>query len=175
MKPAQLNFLKPTSAYSWLSLALLAIGISVLTAVYWQYQKDNAQFNSLQEQLEKLSHKKPVKHTKNNAIQTDGFKRQLALQTQIQQSLVTPWNILLQALEETKTDSIQLIEINPNATAHTLSITGQAPQLEDVLAYVKALSQQSVLGNVDLIDHQVIKTDANTMVKFEIEAIWNQP
>jgi len=175
MKPAKLNFVKSNLDYSRLGLVFLATGIAMLTTVYLQYQKVNEQINTLVVQSEKLSHKKPVKNTRSNANLTDGIKRQFVLQNQIQQNLTIPWPALLQALEDTKSDTIRLSDINPNVTARTLSIAGQAPHLEDVLAYVKVLSQQANLSNASLRDHQVIKTEANANVKFEIEATWNQP
>jgi len=173
--PHELNFLQAKTAKNGLSYALFAAGAVALMASYAHYHATSTQIVANEDALAQINaHQKPNKPLPVNTAQSETSKRQLALQKQIQQSLATPWPALLRALETSKPALIMLSEISPDLNTHTMKITGQTAQLADVLAYVAALKNQATFKNVSLLDHQLLKTESNTTVKFEIEALWGQ-
>lgn len=159
----------------WLGYSLFALGVVALTCCYVSYLAVAAQVASLESELEQLSQNKPVKMLSADRLQLDAIKHQSELQQQIHQSLALPWPALFHDLEISKPEHILLTDILPDTKDNTLRITGQANQLTDVLAYVQQLKKASALRNVNLLDHHIIKLEANTIVNFEIEAVWNQP
>lgn len=159
----------------WLGYSLLALGVVALVSCYFSYSAVSAKVASIENELEQLSQNKPVKRSSADRLQLDAIKHQSELQQQIHESLVMPWPALFHDLEISKPEHILLTDVLPDAKDNTIRITGQANQLTDVLAYIQELKSTSTLRSVNLLDHHIIKLEANTSVNFEIEAIWNQP
>ncbi len=174
MPTFSLNFQQPKQHKPWLGYTLIVMGLAGLIYCYVVYMAMANKIDNVENAIEQISHKKPHKVLAIDRVQQLVAKQQLDFQSKINRSLTTPWPALFQALEASKQDTIILTEILPDTSMDTITIKGQANQLNNALAYVKSLEKESVFSNVSLLDHQLTKSDSKVMVNFEMEASWNR-
>ena len=87
--------------------------------------------------------------------------------------LATPWNELLDSIEQSDMPDIALLGIDPSVKKQQLILTGEAKNLATILQYINKLSQQATLSQVVLQKHVVNETVNEKPVSFSIIAKWN--
>lgn len=90
----------------------------------------------------------------------------------VAQNLVTPWADLLASLESAPNRSAALLSVEPSVSKHTLRLTAEARNQQDMLAYLSALQRDSRLSAVVLVSHQVQAQSPGTPVRFQVQASW---
>ena len=87
--------------------------------------------------------------------------------------LATPWNELLDSIEQSDMPDIALLGIDPSVKKQQLILTGEAKNLATILKYINKLSQQATLSQVYLQKHIVNETSNEKPVSFSIIAKWD--
>ena len=87
--------------------------------------------------------------------------------------LATPWNELLDAIEQSDMLDIALLGIDPSVKKQQVTLTGEAKNLATILQYINKLSQQTMLSQVILQKHVVNEAVNEKPVSFSIIAKWD--
>lgn len=84
-----------------------------------------------------------------------------------------PWDDILDALEAATPKQVALLSITPEPSRALIRIEAQGSG-EDMIAYLKALEQQPLIGRVYLVKHETARDSANGIIRFQIEALWRR-
>jgi Tfp pilus assembly protein PilN len=87
----------------------------------------------------------------------------------VAQNLMTPWADLL---ESPPNRSVALLSVEPSVTKHSIRLTAEARNPQDMLAYLDALQRDTRLSTVVLVSHQVQAQSPGSPVRFQIQAGW---
>lgn len=68
--------------------------------------------------------------------------------------------------------SVELDTEAPLSTIRTIHLQGQTMGLDEVSAYMKALSTRPHVGRIDLLRHQITEVDPGKPLRFELEIAW---
>ncbi|HEY9102946.1 PilN domain-containing protein [Chitinimonas sp.] len=81
-----------------------------------------------------------------------------------------PWPNLLQAIEQTASKDIELLEFVPDKSGRQLVLKGEAKDQKALVVYLEALNEQPELHVVHLAHQQTLVRDRLETVEFEIRA-----
>ena len=87
-------------------------------------------------------------------------------------TLITPWQPLMLAIERADMPDITLLSIDPNIKKQQVLLVGEAKNLQTVLRYIEQLEAQAELREVYLQKHMVEETDVSKPVTFGVLAKW---
>lgn len=169
----QIDFVE-ASAFSFKKISLLGLAMLVAAigcTLYWvqQYQAQQHALSALASASATAPAlvSKPVKPAVETASEEEiQYAREIATQ------LSTPWNPLLDSLEQVSAQDIALLSIAPNHKKQQVVLTGQAKNMAATLQYVQALAQLNTLAQVYLLKHQIDQSDPYKPVGFTIVAQW---
>ena len=165
-RPASAAFFNVT----WLGVAVLVLSLccaAILLNIYQKNQRDYQATNAKltqQETPKKVLIKSPVIPVSNQEInQVNSLINVLA----------TPWDVLLEAIEQSDLPDITLLSIEPNLKKQQLVLTGEAKNLAIALLYIQQLEAHPVLNEVYLQKHSIDEADVSKPVRFNILAKWD--
>ncbi len=165
--PHPLSF-KRVTLYG-LSLMLIAIALSI-----YCMQHINATQAALTAEQSRLAAIAPVTHsaTIEPAVET-ASEAEIKYAREIVAQLSTPWNPLMNTLEQSNMSNIALLSIEPNRKKQQIVLTGQAKNMASTLSYIKQLERIETLSQVYLLKHSIDQSDPFKPVGFTILAQWN--
>ena len=88
------------------------------------------------------------------------------------EELVVPWERLFDAIEDADLGGLGALALTPNARDRTLRLTGEARDLNELLAYVDRMGAQSLLGEVHLQGYNTVVRDGQPVLSFTLAAVW---
>lgn len=161
---------RPRLTISTLGVLMLLASLLLLGILWQQYQTQQDNAAALLKALNKqaLPQTAVVKNVSENIAPSD--LKQLAT---IVDSLITPWQPLMLAIEQADMPDIALLSIDPNIKKQQVTLVGEAKNLQTVLRYIEQLEAQAVLQEVYLQKHTVEETDVSKPVTFGVVAKWN--
>lgn len=83
-----------------------------------------------------------------------------------------PWEELFKAFEANADKPVAILSLDPNVGKHELTLTGEAKNLDAMLAYYRWLQQQKIFSGLALHTHQVNRQDQENPIRFRITAKW---
>ena len=92
---------------------------------------------------------------------------------QVAQTLMTPWGELLESLEAAPKQTVALLSVEPSVAKHSLRLSAEARNTQDMIDYLDALQHDERLSDVVLVSHQVQQAPGSP-VRFQIQANWGQ-
>jgi Tfp pilus assembly protein PilN len=180
MKALTLNFAPRTLGqvvaklpwWCWLVFTVGGLGCVLVVLNLWGLQR---QMQPLHEELQSVQSRLDARSNRPKAVKRELIPTAaaVAINTTIGQ-LNIPWSELLDAMEETATPSIALIELNPDARQHLLRAKAEARTTDDMVAYIERLKRHGLFINVMLSKQEVNAQDRNQPVRFEFEAPWRE-
>ncbi len=93
---------------------------------------------------------------------------------QVAGTLTTPWSDLLASLSAAPNKSVALLSVEPSAAKHSVRLTAEARDLNEMLAYLAALQRDARLSSVVLLTHQLQVQAPGTPVRFQVQAQWGE-
>lgn len=169
-KPINLELTQPANLIiNGLGLLMLLLSLLLLSFVWQHYQTQQASATALVQALNQQS--LPISANLQNVSETVPAAELKQIST-IVESLMTPWQPLLLAIEQADMPDIALLSIDPNIKKQQLSLVGEAKNLQTVLRYIEQLEAQEVLQEVYLQKHMVEETDVSKPVTFNAVAKW---
>lgn len=144
-------------------MAILALGILLILAVATHYLFTMQKIASIETEVY-ASHEsdrdKPVNSEETKAVQEGVI------------NLALPWGTLFSALENVPAEKITLISVEPDAQKSIVKMVAEAPDVYEMLEYVRGLSHQTKLKDVLLAQYEVRLDDADQPVRFTLSASW---
>lgn len=89
-----------------------------------------------------------------------------------------PWQELQEAIEEAssakapKPGAVALLSLEPDARSHSIRITAESKNSDDMLAYIERLKQQTFFSTVTLSKHDINEQDSNKPLRFQLDVQW---
>jgi Tfp pilus assembly protein PilN len=86
-----------------------------------------------------------------------------------------PWRALHDAIGAATPANIAMLALEPDARRHSIKITAEAKNSDDMIAYVEALKEQEFFTGVALTRHEINELDPVKPIRFQLEAEWSAP
>jgi biopolymer transport protein ExbB/TolQ len=99
--------------------------------------------------------------------------KQLAQITDDFSVLATPWNELLDSIEQSDMQDVVLLGLEPSVKKQQVTLTGEAKNLTAILQYISQLERKETLSQVYLQKHSVNEASNEKPVSFSIVARWD--
>lgn len=153
-------------------LGLLLLGAIVLASVAWTFNQQVEANAVLRAQRDRLASRlRPVKlpqqPTAENSAQFDQASAAYA-------QIMTPWDALLGALENTRGGEVALLSLTADAARREFALSGEAKDFPALSKFSDALSANAMFVKVALVDHKLSDGAAPPVVKFDLTLAWRQ-
>lgn len=86
-----------------------------------------------------------------------------------------PWRALQQSVAGSVPQGIALLALEPDPRKQVLKITAEAKNADDMIAYIEQLKQQEFFAGAALARHEIMDTDPNRPLRFQVEVQWGTP
>jgi hypothetical protein len=151
-------------------ILLVSFWLGVFT---WQtYQQQQVKLAEITTDLQKINQQAP-KQEMIMPIAAAISSKQLTQLAEDFNVLATPWNELLDAIEQSDMPDIALLGLDPSVKKQQVILTGEAKNLAMILQYINKLAKQANLSQVYLQKHHVNETSNEKPVTFSIIAKWD--
>jgi hypothetical protein len=173
MRALTIDYRRSGRATPWTGLLLLVAGVLVAASVMARYPAIARKVQDLETQIrdqKREMHAQEGQRKPSTDIQKSLTEVKAA--NEIIAQLALPWDDLFNAVESARTKEMALLAIEPDAQKRRVKLSGEAKNLESMLAYVKFLEGQGPLVDVFLQSHQVEQNDPLKPVRFVVTATW---
>ncbi len=170
----EINFV-PHHALSPKKITFIGAALALLALVVMSYffkQYEHAQYTLTQTQATLASLAPQHKPVAVKTVLETASEPELKLAKTIVAQLSTPWNPLLNTIEQSNMQNIALLSIEPSRKKQQLLLTGQAKNIASAVQYIKQLETTDSLSQVYLLKHSIDQNDPYKPVGFTIMAKW---
>lgn len=152
----------------------LILLVSFWFAIFtWQtYQQQRLKLAEINTNLQQINQQLPQQEMIKPVIAPISSKQLMQL-TEDFNVLATPWNELLDSIEQSDMPDIALLGLDPNVKKQQVILIGEAKNLATILQYINKLAQQATLSQVYLQKHKVNETSNEKPVSFSVVAKWD--
>jgi hypothetical protein len=88
--------------------------------------------------------------------------------------LAGPREKLFKTLEAIDAPDVALLALTPNTQKRSVRILGEARTFGAMLSYLRALERSRIFGQVVLVEHEIMDTDPQRPVRFNLSAEWGR-
>jgi Tfp pilus assembly protein PilN len=179
VKPVTLDLIRPRrggGAAGTVLFALAALFTGLLVQDLLEARDDLEELRLRRAQLERRQRTREAAAAPADAAGPDQA-RALTDARRILSRLHTPWQRLLARSAEAAGPAIALTGLNPDAQSRTLRVTGIAPDLGEVHAFVRRLQAVAGFARVHLVQHESAPAGARAAtpgVVFSVQASWSE-
>jgi Tfp pilus assembly protein PilN len=168
-----IDFIKVRPATPWIRWALLAIAITLCIDLGASYYSTRQKISANAQQLT------DIQRSTDGAARSGAAARipapeEVKIAQETVQRLAMPWGALFRALENSTSDTVTLLAIDPQPKNGTVVISGEALSYRALLDYVAALGAAGKLERPHLLRHERRQDDAQDIVSFSIIASWSK-
>lgn len=103
------------------------------------------------------------------------LREELRFAARVIDRLDTPWDGLFAIVEQSMTEQVSLISIEPDPASREFRLNGEAKDYPAVLEYLQTLRMTPGLQSVYLTSHQINQQDAQQPIRFTLSAQWPGP
>ncbi len=158
----------PRSAAFLFAVACLCLATVM---IFSRYREDQAELEALQAALgARAQAARPLPVVATPRVMVSEAQARAVNDAVMQLNL--PWRELHEAVRAATPDSVALLALEPDAKRRILRITAESRNAEDMLAYVARMQEQSWFGAVTLSRHEIVETDPNRPLRFQLVAQW---
>jgi Tfp pilus assembly protein PilN len=161
-------------------LALLFIGLIVFLGVLYQFRVTTDAINywnlhiahiEKKQNLRKIQHIEP--HLQNKGISKE-IRKKIKKANMILGHINFPWENLFDSIENAVSEDIALLSLLPNVSKRSLRISGEARNMSELLAFVKALERESIFVNTHLLNYKIKKNSSQQPILFQVTTSWGR-
>lgn len=177
MRVLSLDYQRTARPTPWLGVAVLAAALLALAALAGRYQALASDIDAWEGQAERIAGQSNRAAPGSRPLTEQAMRAQTLEVTQANQvvrELAVPWAALFNAVDASGGDGIALLSLEPDTQKGTVKISGEARDLDVLLAYVKQLAGRDVFAGVLLQSHQVQREVAEKPLRFSLLARWKR-
>ena len=166
MRRLTLDFLHPFPRPHWAGWLLLAAGVVMAGWVGWQDQQ-------VGRALAEATAAAPASArtaARRSARVSAGEERGAAESAQTQ--LQVPWGDLFVRLEANRPKRIALVALEADARKNEATLTAEAKNARDMLAWIDELKDKAGFASVTLASHTVREDDPQQPIRFVLRLVW---
>ncbi len=162
MRALKLDFMHPVPRPHWSAWLLLAAGLGMAALVGWQgevakHALDGAMAAAPKQVVVSARRSSPIA-----TGEAGGTKDQLA----------APWGNLFVRLEKSRPKHIALLALEADARKTEATLTAEARNIQDILAYVELLKSEAGFSSVTLASHALQEADPQLPLRFVLRLEW---
>jgi len=168
----RLDFAGPRVRTTFTGIALLAVGLVLVTAAGLEYHAMTAKRAGLELKLAAA-----MRHAARDPASAARAMRMGEEAAGIARELGTPWTAMLADLEAASRDNsgkVAVLSVEPDHVKHRVRISGESRDLPGALAYVQRLQTSRSLRYPMLDSHEVVVDDKDRPVRFAMTADWRE-
>lgn len=168
-----IDFIKVRPATPWMRWALLAIAIALCIDLGVSYYSARQRMSANAQRLT------DIQRSTDGAAKAGMTARipppeEVKVARETVQRLAMPWGALFRALENSTSETVTLLAIDPQPGNGTVVISGEAISYRALLDYIAALGAAGALERPHLVRHERRRDDAQDVVIFSILASWSK-
>lgn len=178
MRALQLDYQRVHRPVPWLGLAILVAALAALVALAAYYESLTGQIGFWEDQADRFARQSAQRVPAAQPLTEQAARAQLLevrYANQVVRELSVPWNALFNAVETAGGKGIALLSLEPDTQKGTIKISGEAKDLDVLLAYVKQLAAGDIFSGVFLQTHQVQRDVPEKPLRFALLARWKVP
>jgi Tfp pilus assembly protein PilN len=166
MKRVELDYLAPARTRAWPGVLLLLVSLAVAGELVMRYRDAQDALARLQVTGKLVSpERRPLPSMSKERLEAEvkgaeSVVRQLAL----------PWASLIQAIEQSATRDVAILQLQPEAETRSVRLTAEARSREAMFAYLRRLGAAPGLAEVHVLSHQVQRDDPQHPIQFSVQA-----
>lgn len=159
--------------FPYLGWSLLAIGLMGLATEAYVYRQNAIELARLEQQQAAAQLRVPVELplSAEQALKQEAAIKQA---NQIIGKLAFPWDGLFQRIEASVGDDVRLLSIEPDIEGKTLRLTGEAKDLQTMLAYEQRLQDTPGFVRPHVVSHKLQPPEAMRRVGFSVVMGWDE-
>lgn len=166
MRTLRLDFLHPFPRTHWAGWLLLAAGLGLATWTGWQGRQVQKALDVAVAAAPQPLAAAPRRDVAAAASET------LAAARQAREHLAVPWGELFVRLESHLPKSIALVALEADARKPEATLTAEARNARDMLAWVEQLKNTAGFASVTLVSHAVQEGDPQQPLRFVVRVVW---
>lgn len=167
MRPLQLDF-HHHAGPGLLGWVILAGGLLTLGSLVWSHDHLRRSTDEVRVATRAAAPAAPAQPL----VMPDVPPAELAAARDALVQIGLPWDDVFAALEDAAHRDVALLAVNPDPRKGEVRLAAEARDLAAMLAYHQRLETAPALRNVALIDHEVVASDPQHPVRFNITANW---
>jgi len=175
MRALQLDYQRVCKPLPWLGLGLLVAALAALALTGGYYQTLNRQIAVWESKLDRIERLSSHRALASRPLTEQAARAQILevkQANQVVRQLSLPWNALFNAVETSSGQNIALLSLEPDPGKGTVTIRGEAKDLNALLNYARQLSTREIFGSVMLQNHQIQQSDPEKPLLFSLLAEW---
>ena len=158
------------SRSGWVLLGTGALAAIAVAVVYAGLAEQSAQWEQV---TQKAAHRSAASAAaRDNPDDRRRFLVQVEAANEVIGRLSLPWNELFRSIEDSATDTVALLSVQPQPQQHLVTLNGEAKSYADVLEYMQRLDSSGAFTHTRLLSHKVKREDPRHPVAFAIAANW---
>jgi Tfp pilus assembly protein PilN len=172
----QLDFAPRPSVFQRLGWLLLIAGLACAAMLAYRYVQQGEELARADAQLGTLRQGAAAIQAalSPNSKDSKRAKGELKLAREILARLGLPWDELFSEIETHIDEQVTLLSVEPNAEKSALLVTGEAKDLQAMLAYSKRMHASARFKDVYIQSHQIQVQNPQRPVRFVLSARWLQ-
>lgn len=175
MRALHLDYQRVFRPVPWLGVGLLVAAAMLVVGLAQRYRLLAAEIEVLEQQADRIARQtsRGAPAPRQLTPQTLRTERlEVTRANQVLRELAMPWSALFNAVDSSGGPGIALLSLEPDSQKGTVKISGEAKDLEALLAYVKQLASRDVFAGVLLQSHQVQRDVPEKPLRFSLLARW---
>lgn len=172
MRRLQLDFQRRPRLAPWPGVLLLLLALLLAQQMLGQYLGQNAEQAMLEGALEYHQVPRPSAAASPKTPDSPQLRREIQRANEVVEQISLPWDLLLATMEQAAGPDIALLAIQPNVQKASIKLSGEARNMDVLLAYIRRLEKQRGLQQAHLQSHQVQIEDPDKPIHFVVVANW---
>jgi hypothetical protein len=166
MRSLRLDFLHPLPRPHWAAWLLLVTGLAMAAWVGWQDRQVGQALDDA------LAAAPPVpRGAARRAPQVAAGEQREAVES-AQAQLQVPWGDLFLRLEANRPKRIALVALEADARKTEATLTAEAKNARDMLAWIDELKDKAGFASVTLASHTLREDDPQQPIRFVLRVVW---
>jgi len=165
MRRLELDYVASPRRQRWTGIAVLAVGCLASASLVVRDRDLRQQLAALDATQGMLNAERPTK-----ALPKERIDEQMKMVNAVLKQLTLPWAQIIAAVENSATDDVVILQMQPEAQQRLLRLTAEAKNQKAMIEYVARLEQEGALAEVHLIRHEVQSEDPARAIQFSVQA-----
>lgn len=180
MRSLKLRFPDTGQRTRGVDLILFFAGFIIFLGVLYQFKVTSEAINYWNLHIEHIENKQNPEKTDSGRRNSQNREINLEIRKEIKNantilgSLNFPWGALFDSIENAVSQDIALLSLLPNVSKRSLRISGEAKNMDELLAFVKALEREDLFINAHLLNYKIKKSSPHEPIVFQVTTSWNK-
>jgi hypothetical protein len=166
MKRVELDYLAPSRGPIWPGLIVLAVSLVVAGALMARYRDTHNELARLQATGKLVSPERRPQVS----LSKERLEAEVKSAESVVRELSLPWASLIQAIEQSSTREVALLQLQPDPETRTVKLTAEARTREAMFDYLRRLGSAKGLAEIHVVSHQLQREDPQHPIQFSVQA-----